>query len=336
MGYTFNAFVKFISDDPIMLGLCIAIVVLVILFIVVLFLGKRSDKKEKENIDNKDNLLKTEINMEPLKDTEQFSLDLQEDNKDSIETTIEPETLDTAVENLDLKEMPEQVLTLEDVELPNFEDIKEIPVVIEEKPIPIEFNLEVENAPKLESENDSIDNLTVAEPAIPASFEDFNIKTDPNMENKISLENVSTENVDNENLSIIESAVTPVEENIFDIPQTDVKEKRILETVEPQVNNIESSMDIEMPLMTDSVKDEEPSVYENILADLPEIKVDAFDKTAILKTIPNMMPVEEPAIDNPPKEKEVKESFDELDLPKLNTNNTKSVLNSIKGESFDI
>ncbi len=156
------------------------------------------------------------------------------------------------------------------------------------------------------------------------------------MENKISLENVSTENVDNENLSIIESAVTPVEENIFDIPQTDVKEKRILETVEPQVNNIESSMDIEMPLMTDSVKDEEPSVYENILADLPEIKVDAFDKTAILKTIPNMMPVEEPAIDNPPKEKEVKESFDELDLPKLNTNNTKSVLNSIKGESFDI
>ena len=78
------------------------------------------------------------------------------------------------------------------------------------------------------------------------------------------------------------------------------------------------------------------SVYENILADLPEIKVDAFDKTAILKTIPNMMPVEEPAIDNPPKEKEVKESFDELDLPKLNTNNTKSVLNSIKGESFDI
>lgn len=66
-----GTFIKFLTDDPIMLGLCIAIVVLIITFIVVLVLGKRKDDKNTK-LNNTSELLKTEINLEALDNTREY------------------------------------------------------------------------------------------------------------------------------------------------------------------------------------------------------------------------------------------------------------------------
>lgn len=322
MGYTFNAFVKFISDDPIMLGLCIAIIVLIILFVVVLFIGKRSDKKEESESND---LLKTEISMEPLKDTEQFVLD--EVGTEDQTQEIANANVDKAIEESD-HSLTEAMPVLEDIPAPSLEDIKEVPVTIEE-PVPLEFDVDIENAPKLESDKGEV----IESPIHTPSFEDYKIETPVPVEAGISQvedQQMSIEPLHEENTPlIIESSVTPVEENIFDVKEPIVNIKN--EETEIQAE------DIEMPIMKTEEEEEVPSVYEDILAELPEIKIDAFDKTAILKTIPNMTPIEEIKEEPQKNEKEEeKESFDDIDLPKLNTNNTSSVLNSIKGESFDI
>ena len=74
----FNEFIKFIKDDPIMLGLSCAIAFLVSLFILVLiFGGKKKSKKIEDNVeDNTAALLKSDLGTEPLKSTQEFTLNI--------------------------------------------------------------------------------------------------------------------------------------------------------------------------------------------------------------------------------------------------------------------
>ena len=73
MSDTIKNFVKFISNDPVMLILCCAIIVLAIVFILVLiFGGKKKSKETEEELDNTTSLVKSDID-EPLRSTREYS-----------------------------------------------------------------------------------------------------------------------------------------------------------------------------------------------------------------------------------------------------------------------
>lgn len=67
MGRTIESFLQFVKDDPIMLALCLAIGVLLLLFIIVLFLGKNADKKY-ESKKKEEQMMKTEVNLNIIRD----------------------------------------------------------------------------------------------------------------------------------------------------------------------------------------------------------------------------------------------------------------------------
>lgn len=352
MGDTFNAFVKFISDDPIMLGLCIAIVVLVILFIIVLFIGKKSDKKdeiEKKIDEFKDD--SKEINIED------FTGPVTVINEDNEAITNEPEPTIETVETPILakeetkinEEVPSPVLEGTKTTL---EEVKEIPVTIEE-PIALEINTNELGAPTLEENiSDSIDTLTTKEPSNIPSFDDLKITVESptivDEEKPLSSEEVPSMNVDNMNTfkedipepldeasipSIVESSVNPIEENIFDVDNNvfknyTTKEEPIIEEVKEE----KPIVPIEEPKEEIKTDNKESNNYSSVYLEdieLPEIIVDEFDKTAVIKNIPKEKT-------ETPKENIKKENDDlDIDLPKLNPENNNSVMNSVKGGPFE-
>lgn len=124
-----NEFMNFIKNDPIMLGLSCAIVFLVFIFILVLiFGGKKKTKAVEENaIDNTSALLKTDLESEPLKSTQEFTLNM------NIEKNEETPVFDNAVKPIQVQE--ETVKPIEKA----LEPIAQEPVI----PIPVETSAEV-------------------------------------------------------------------------------------------------------------------------------------------------------------------------------------------------
>lgn len=121
MGDTFNKFVAFISDDPIMLGLCIAIIVLVILFIVVLCLGNnKKEVKVEKKVDNTTELLKTEINMDALKSTQEYNLsEIQKDQ--TTETQVADGQIEPSVMEVPVTTEEPVALEIENIQTPHLE-----------------------------------------------------------------------------------------------------------------------------------------------------------------------------------------------------------------------
>lgn len=183
MGNTFNAFIAFISEDPIMLGLCIAIIVLIIMFILVLIIGKKKDKKEEATIENTSTeLLKTEINMDTLKSTNEYKIEDINPGLPSLEET---------------KKESEPIA-------------EEIPVTTEE-PIKVEIEDKTSNSvqseiilePIIENTEDTKEN-EISEPL--NVFENFN--TDITKPEELVINNDTTEKTE-----IIESTELPVQES---------------------------------------------------------------------------------------------------------------------------
>lgn len=101
MSDTIKEFTDFISNDPLMMALCVAILFLIIVFILVLIIGNKKDKKKKKNnqLDNTESLLKVNTNNEALKSTQEFSAITREAEKELAKTKELP-TVEAAAEDL--------------------------------------------------------------------------------------------------------------------------------------------------------------------------------------------------------------------------------------------
>lgn len=124
-----GTFIKFLSSDPIMLGLCIAIIILVIMLIVVLIIGKKKDSKQGSSEDNTSELLKTEVNLETLESTKQYSLDELQGKKELVSPIKDEAPSVKAEENKAV----------------------EVPVETKIEPMPLEFNVPEVKSPSLET-----------------------------------------------------------------------------------------------------------------------------------------------------------------------------------------
>lgn len=307
---TFNTFVKFISDDPVMLALCVAIIALVIVFILVLILGRKKNKKEESTIDNTTELLKTEVNLDALKSTQEYNLSELENASKAVDETVSNQVIETP-------------------------SAREIPVTTEE-PVALEFK-----------EDDIVPNVEVTnfEPTIPTIGLE---KESPNVEtNDIKLETPDynifdkVEPVDSFNgeSSIVESVVNPVEDTI-EVSTDDVFASM---TKREPVLELDRSEEVELPIKTGpipkvEVPKQEPfsSVYVEPDDEIPSVNPDEFSKTAIIRHIPVMEDVNE-VVNVKEEPVEPTEDLDDLDLPMLSSSvDNSSFLNSIKGETFDI
>ncbi|HBA37610.1 MAG TPA: hypothetical protein DCY94_02710 [Firmicutes bacterium] len=311
MGDTFNAFVKFISDDPIMLGLCIAIIVLIIAFILVLFLGRKKEDSEECIADNTTELLKTEINMDALKSTQEFSL--SELGQDEIPSKDSPVTIASVPKE-------SEPANEEKVEAPAID----IPVTIETEPTALEIPV----VPPIEN---SIN--TTESNVFDSNIFDINQKEEPVLQ-PTPLDESKIE-------PIIESSVNPVEPN--EIPSFDSIFGTAQPKTAPTIDTVtETKEEIELPTITAPIpKVETPrmeapfsSVNVDANAELPSIKPEDFSKTEIIKHIPNIEP------DIKIESNDSDEDLDDVDLPMFNTGNQPknetNKLDVLQGEMFDL
>lgn len=201
---TIDKLIKFITEDPIMLGLCLAIVVLIIAFILVLiFGGKKEKKKEKiieESIDNTRELLKPIIE-EPLRSTQELNLNLDANKEPEI---AENQSLEN-IQLLDEAPMEENIpITVNDaIELKNqreqeeLKDTIEIPVIYNSDPTPVEIPNMQESEDKPVEEEPIVQIPKIEQPLSP-------IYTTP--ETKPEMENTVTTTVDSDQIPIEQAA----------------------------------------------------------------------------------------------------------------------------------
>ena len=395
MSKTISAFFQFIMDDPIMLGLCLAIGVLVILFIIVLLLGKKADKEEAMK-DKEEELLKTQVDLKVMEENDNNSMaPLYEEVK--IEATPEavevPVVTDNAVslevpsENVEEFTIPEieaashteSVPSFEDykIEAPTWEEIKEVTgelnvVQLQDESKPTGFDMKPEVDSSVSMENVGF-NLQPME-----TFEEANDPVGFSLQPKEANESIintadTTSTIEQEPIvfsmedrltepvpDIIESTVNPVEDNsslydedtnIFDL------EERLLSNFKfsfPAESPKEENKAIDLPIIQPAEKVVELPIIEEVRpvveerkeeslkdiygyeeTELPDIKVEDFSRTAIIRHIPvldskltKMFEVKPNGI--------VSESDDDLDLPKLNTATIGTGIDVLRGESFDI
>lgn len=131
----FKEFIKFISDDPIMLGLSCAIIFLVVVFILVLIFGGKKKEKEIEEkaLDNTKSLLKSDLTDEPLHSTREYNVSELTDTStkeapivDAIEEVKAEEEAPISVsEAIDIKNEREEEAKKDTIEIPVVNETKE-------------------------------------------------------------------------------------------------------------------------------------------------------------------------------------------------------------------
>ncbi len=381
MGKTISAFFQFVIEDPIMLGLVIAIVVLIILFIVVLSLGKKVDKTLKDK-ETDEKLMKTEVDLSVLSEMDETKPSGQANSVQDVVTppaedvTPVPVTVETAPTKVEIPSVQEPIETFTEPKVdtfamessvPSFDDFRiEVPTEEEMKEITGELNIfdqlntpkesEVPVIPEVKPVTPSMDeqlaNLTVEEtPIEPQSFEPQPevvmpiANEEPKVEDVASVvepEPIAKAESSDFDMSdyifepipdIVESAVNPVDEENSDVEVPKVE----IAASEPQVENA-----IHEEMATGPVLEAVPTIeeqqetltdvygYEDV--ELPEIKVDDFSRTTIIRHIPTLdMGMKSIFEDDNSSE------MDDLDLPKLNSSTSSATgLNALHGESFDI
>lgn len=373
MGKTIGAFFQFIMDDPIMMGLCIAILVLIVLFILVLFLGKKSDAKEKKEIEatKEDSLLKTEVNLnvtdivpptaseQPVESTVISSPEIETFSPmEAVEvpvTTEEPVKLEVPTgEPVKEVESVQDIATSPKTTVPSFDDYKIEPPTVEEnatmgnivtsnmEQFDVSSNVEDNGSIVMPMENNIFDSSVLAPESSEIHTPIEETKKEPAREENI-FDNIS---MTLESPQIVESTVNPIDEiAIEEIPSIENTLQTPSELVAPVTMEsietpIEQPMSIEEPVAEAEIEVAGESSNEETLEDIY-----SFDETELpeLKfedfsrtAIIRHMPVLDTNTKNILQE-DKSEDLDDLDLPKLNTtNNNSGVLNVLKGETFDI
>ncbi len=324
MGDTLNKFLSLIVGDPIMLGLCIAILILVILFIIVLCTGRKPKSENLSSDKGEDKeTFKTEINLEPIKDIATIDL-VKEENAPETSSEQKRDVVEVPVtfEEPVALEIPKRDTVLED----KFEVSDEVPV-IEEVPVAEEI----------------VENKYAAFP----SFDDIKIKSDTKVENTVEKEEPKMafgpyetagsdfsplSKDDLEDVQIVESRINPVEseepiaKSFDDVMVKSTILDNDIDTVEPRMETA-SFPSIKIDTLEDNPYSE---VSLNEFDELPNIKVPDFSKTEILRNMPvmeNTKTFEEEKVDS---------EDDDVALPKFNKDLDSSTMASLKGESFNI
>lgn len=373
MGKTIGAFFQFIMDDPIMMGLCIAILVLIVLFILVLFLGKKSDAKEKKEIEatKEDSLLKTEVNLnvtdivpptaseQPVESTVISSPEIE--TFSPMEVVEVPVTTEESVKlEVPTGEPVKEVESVQDIAtspkttVPSFDDYKIEPPTVEKNATM--GNIVTSNMEQFDVSSNVEDNGSIVMPMENNIFDSSVLAPESN-ETHTPIEETKKEPVREENIfdnismslespQIVESTVNPIDEiAIEEIPSIENTLQAPSELVAPVTMEsietpIEQPMSIEEPVAEAEIEVAGESSNEETLEDIY-----SFDETELpeLKledfsrtAIIRHMPVLDTNTKNILQE-DKSEDLDDLDLPKLNTtNNNSGVLNVLKGETFDI
>lgn len=335
MGDTLNEFVKFIIGDPIMLGLCITIVVLIILFIIVLLMGKRQDRPEVESAEKETEIFKTEIDMSPV--------------MESVSDSVSAPTTEPNILPIDSYDQGDSMGTVD-----SSKDAVEIPVSIEE-PVALEIPLVEENPMEnIMTEEKSIESSENYYKDFP-SFEDIKIQPNIMEEQRGFADSVPMDFASEEtprvdvgaptaselsDVQIIESSVNPLEgeeTNIFDV---DFDEKTGVSM--ESSNDVHESHAFE-PLYEEPNVEEKANPYDSEAVsdfiELPSLKVQDFSKTSIIRNMPVMETSTNTSFDISDTEKvdtPMEDDEDDLALPKFNTNSSSPFVDAIKGESFNI
>ena len=340
MSDTFSEFTNFISNDPLMLVLCIAIVVLIIVFILVLFLGKKP-KKEEQNLDNTQALLKSDIENKELKSTQEFAA-ITEEAEQALANTKKipvigelsqaeeekeaPININEALELKEKREREQNEPTIKippvgapEVNIPPAEPaivspIPEAPVVpeapvIPEAPIaPVIPEVPVAPEPPVIPEAPVVPEVPLApeppaEPVAPAP-------------------------------DSLESKLDDTTMNIFDVPTPPVPEAPVVPEVplapEPPAAPAEPAP---------AVPEENP--FGNLVEQNPPI--DGLNQPFSAIGVEGKEMPETPVSSNteiikhiPKEEVPATPADEDIELPMLNTNDAQNTLNNLSGETFEI
>lgn len=406
MGKTINAFFKFILDDPIMLGLCIAIGVLIVLFIIVLMLGKKTNKSQDKNSKKEEALLRTEINLEKLDDSLGNSLEnivtglnsLDDNNNMDIDVQEVPVTIEeeptklevTPEETLERTEsfslegfVPENIPSFDDykIEAPTAEEIKEITAelgVIEgakQDDISSEPVAPVEKSPVFEIPNLEPEVMDFSANPMSSTVDDYSLESLNSSEDTVSEESNIFDS--QEPFGIVESTVNPVEEKTEMVESSMVEQSNlgledllvseftfstqetpvissnveypevlrqqplvdpVIEASQMDTTSIENLYNDKLELAKEQrVEESLEDMYTLSDEDLPEINVEDFSRTAIIRHVPVLETNVRNDLSNVSSNNS-SEDLDDLDLPKFSgpVTEDKSGLNILRGESFNI
>ncbi len=246
MGDTLSAFVQFISDDPIMLGLCIAIIILIIAFILVLLLGGKKETSNDEKQDNTQKLLKTEVNLDTLKSTQEYNLSEIQNN--------------SAVDNLTVAEEP----VVEEPPIPKVGASPVNPVLKSSEPdvameIPVASNTPVSlEIPVIDTPQASSLSSIQPEPVLPASPK-------PIMDNNIDASTIRSD---------YKESVPPLE---YPKPIIESKVSPLDKTTKLETNN---PSEVELPIITGPV----PLV--DTKEQYSSINTEEFSRSTIIRHLP--------------------------------------------------
>lgn len=172
----FEEFVKMIASDPIMMVLCGAIALLVVIFIIILiFGGKKKEKIIEDKVeDNTTTLLKSDIDNEPLKSTQEFTLNNISANEMNLQNTLNVPELD-AIEDIESEKVApisiDEALSLKEArEDDAVKNTIEIPVLTESPVTPVQVSAPtyVEPVKPAFTEPTVMPEPIVSEPVMPA------------------------------------------------------------------------------------------------------------------------------------------------------------------------
>lgn len=324
-----------------------------------------------ETIDTEPKVVPT-IETPKENDVQEIPVTIEEPTKLEIEKEEQKEPIDNFV----LEEgAPSSIPSFDDykIEVPTAEEIKEITQELEVIDAPKEQQLEEVpsfEVPKLESadvvlpavsETDSIealDDLTNAEEPVQEEQNIFDMQeplgivesvvnpiegsvipasSDGEENNKLENALMNEFNFSTQEVSAPEIEDVPVEEkpiveepSMTDIPKVIEPEEKS-ETIE-NLYNVKLEEAEKLSEEVESLED----MYTLSEEELPEIKVEDFSRTAIIRHVPILETNTKNILDDKVTDSS-SEDLDDLALPKLSSNREdKTVLGSLKGESFDI
>ena len=312
MGDTIKEFFIFISDNPLMLGLCIAIVLLFLILIIVLFAGGKRNKKEKDVLENTSELFTTTIDNQKLKSTNELkTVDenitfSEEDN--NLEEDLEFNEEDAPIninEALNLKKEREAIPSIENTSTATFAKFDKTEVV----PIPVELNKNPVKKLEINMENTGMSKINRDEIRSNGTNPVLNKESNEAEFNDIS------------------SHKPIIPDSINDDNEIDKSINNLLDEVN-QLKTNQISFD-ENPSKPIEFKNEfaqiKPKEVELPKQSLNFVKNNTteFSKTDVINQIPDLTDLDED------------ENLDDIELPKFKVDDT-SPIKHIKGESFNI
>ena len=354
MGDTIKEFLLFISDNPLMLGLCIAIAVLFVILIIVLFAGGKKNKTEnEEKLENTSQLFTATIESQNLQSvselnktiapTDKSTQNIQNQNQvenlqpegENLEETLEmdyneeeaPINIDEA---LNLKKERELVPNIENTSITPKQSVETdiIPIPVElNKTKQEELNIDAKREEKpiifKETKNEEMPDIKdffnipkKEEPVIPSSINDESKEIDETLDKLVSEINMiktSQLELDDNKINAMFDELNQVKTKSINLDP--LSNAEINYKIDNLINDLNSFKPNEVELPKQSVETGNTNIFDKVQ------KTGPISRDLINRKAPSLV--------------DVNDDLDDIELPKLKTEDT-SPLKILKGESFDL